>query len=158
MPTPQELKVRPMTEADLDQVLAIETASFSNPWTREHFQGELIARHSFPFVAIADNNILGYVCLMTLFEEAQILDIAVESKQRGRGVAKILLDHAITVALEEGAEVLSLEVRESNIAAIALYERRGFLKSGLRLKYYEGSEDAVLMEKNLKETKCSLYP
>jgi ribosomal-protein-alanine N-acetyltransferase len=150
MPTHLKIKVRPMTEADLDNVLAIETASFTVPWKREHFVSELEAHHSFPFVAVEDEIIVGYVCLMSLFEEAQILDIAVDARMRGKGIARLLLEHAISVAREKFAELLSLEVRVSNIAAIILYEKCGFVRTGLRQKYYEGRENAVLMEKKLK--------
>jgi len=149
MSTTVKINVRPMTEADLDQVLAIESASFPSPWSREHFVNELEARHSFPYIAELDGCIVGYVCLMALFEEAQILDIAVGPMRRGNGIARLLMDHAISVALDKGAEVLSLEVRSSNIAAISLYERCGFVRTGLRSKYYEGKDDAVLMEKRL---------
>jgi ribosomal-protein-alanine N-acetyltransferase len=86
---------------------------------------------------------------MSLFEEAQILDIAVDPLQRGRGIARLLMDHAISVARKKAAELLALEVRSTNIAAITLYEQYGFVRSGLRPKYYEGRDDAVLMEKEL---------
>jgi ribosomal-protein-alanine N-acetyltransferase len=149
MLTPFEISIRLMMEADLEQVLIIETASFPAPWKREHFVSELNGRHSFPFVATAESSIVGYVCLMSLFEEAQILDIAVDPQQRGRGIARLLMDHAISVARAHSAEVLALEVRSSNIAAITLYEQCGFVRSGLRQKYYEGRDDAVLMEMRL---------
>jgi ribosomal-protein-alanine N-acetyltransferase len=139
-----------MTESDLDAVLVIEQASFPSPWKLEHFQHEIAAPHSFPSVALCDAQIAGYVCLMSLFEVAQILDIAVAPEQRGRGVAQALMAHAISVAVEKDAEVLELEVRASNVSAITLYERCGFIRSGLRNKYYEGRDDAVLMEKNLR--------
>ena len=142
--------IRPMAEAGLDAVLSIEQASFPSPWNREHFLHEIAAPHSFPFVAECDGIILGYVCLMSLFEEAQILDIAVAPEQRGKGIARLLMDHAIMTAREKRAEVLVLEVRASNISAITLYERCGFVRTGIRSKYYEGVDDAVLMEKSLK--------
>ena len=151
MPTQTRPHIRPMTTYDLDAVLAIEQASYPTPWQREHFQHELAAPHSFPFVAEWNGIIVGYVCLMSLFEEAQILDIAVTPEQRGRGFARLLMDHAITVAREKAAELLALEVRASNIAAITLYERCGFVRTGIRTKYYEGVDDAVLMEKSLKK-------
>lgn len=143
------LIIRPMTAADLDAVLTIERASFPHPWLREHFEHEIAAPHSFPFIALDEERLSGYVCLMSLFEEAQILDIAVAPEQRGRGVARILMDHALLVAREQGADVLTLEVRASNSAAIALYERTGFRRNGIRPRYYDGTEDAVLMEKVL---------
>ena len=142
--------IRPMSETDLNAVLTIEQDSFSTPWRREHFEHEIAAPHSFPFIAECNVIVVGYVCLISLFEEAQILDIAVAPEQRGRGIARMLMDHAISVARENDAEVLALEVRVSNIAAITLYEQSGFVRTGLRQKYYEGRDDAVLMEKSLK--------
>jgi ribosomal-protein-alanine N-acetyltransferase len=149
---------RPMIEADIDAVLAIEQSSFPAPWKREHFLHEIEAQHSYPFVAEADGVVVGYVCLTSLFEEAQILDIAVALDKRGRGIALMLMESAMRLALDNGAEVLALEVRSTNRAAITLYERLGFVRTGCRAKYYEGSDDAVLMEKKLQgESSCSSH-
>ncbi len=144
------IDLRPMTADDLDAVLLIEQASFPAPWNRDHFLHEIAALHSYPHVAQLDDRLAGYVCLMSLFEEAQILDIAVAPDQRGRGIALALMECAIGLAVEKGAELLALEVRSTNIAAIKLYERLGFERVGIRSRYYEGVDDAVLMEKNLK--------
>ena len=149
MSGPETIIIRPMSESDLDVVLTIEQASFPAPWRREHFLHELGAPHAFPFVAAADGEVAGYVCLMSLFEEAQILDIAVDPRQRGRGIARMLMEHAFRVARMQGAEFMALEVRASNMAAITLYERLGFVRTGVRRGYYEGKENAVLMEKSL---------
>jgi ribosomal-protein-alanine N-acetyltransferase len=151
MSGPEIIIIRPMAESDLDAVLAIEQTSFPAPWQRAHFLHELGAPHSFPFVAEADGAIVGYVCLKSLFEEAQILDIAVDPHQRGRGIARMLMEHAVAVARNQGAEFMALEVRASNLPAITLYERLGFVRTGVRRGYYEGKEDAVLMEKSLLE-------
>lgn len=150
MIAPGTVDIRPMTETDLESVLAIERASFSHPWRYEHFLHELSSPHSFPFVAVAEGAVGGYVCLMSLFEEAQILDIVVAPHLRGRGIARALLGHAVTIARGKHAEVMTLEVRASNRAAIALYERFGFSRTGKRPKYYEDAEDALLMEKSLQ--------
>jgi ribosomal-protein-alanine N-acetyltransferase len=152
MQPPTEADIRPMTAKDLDEVLAIEQASFRRPWKREHFESELSGIHSFPFVAVCVGKVVGYVCLMSLFEEAQILDIAVSPEQRGRGIARVLLEHACAVAREKHAERMALEVRASSHAAITLYQHSGFRRTGIRAAYYEASEDAIVMEKNLKET------
>ncbi len=141
--------IRPMSEPDLDGVLEIEQASFPTPWRREHFLHEIEARHSFPLVAVHDDKVIGYVVLMSLFEEAQILDVAVAPEQRGRGLARSLMEAALRIAMEQGAEVLALEVRASNTPAITLYERLDFVRTGTRRGYYEGTEDAVLMERSL---------
>lgn len=152
MPLPAKTDIRAMAAKDLDEVLDIEQASFKTPWKREHFESELSGSYSFPFVVESDGKIVGYVCLMSLFEEAQILDIAVSPDQRGHGFARALMDHACTVAREKHAETLSLEVRASSAAAIGLYQSTGFKQVGIRANYYDASEDAILMEKKLKET------
>lgn len=141
--------IRPMVAVDLDAVLVIEEASFATPWRREHFTHEISARFSFPFVALIDDVVVGYVCVESLFEEAQILDIAVAPDQRGRGIAAALMQAGFAVACEQGAQIMVLEVRASNSAAIGLYQRLGFERSGIRAGYYGGREDAVLMEKKL---------
>ena len=149
MSVPETVNIRPMTKSDLDGVLAIEQVSYPTPWRREHFLQEIHLHTSFPYVAVLDEMVVGYVCLMSLFEEAQILNIAVAPQQRGRGVARMLMELAVSIARERGAEVLVLEVRESNTAAIKLYEDFGFERYFLRKGYYEGKEDALLMEKIL---------
>jgi ribosomal-protein-alanine N-acetyltransferase len=147
--TELELVIRPMTITDLDEVLVIEQLSFPVPWIRNHFLHEISAPHSYPFVALCNGVVTGYVCLTSLFEEAQILDIAVDPQQRGLGIALMLMEFAIGVARDKGAEILALEVRSSNTPAISLYERIGFIRTGCRAKYYEGRDDAVLMGKKL---------
>lgn len=143
--------VRPMLENDLDAVMAIERASYSLPWNSEHFRNEIYSSYSWPLVAVGENGVIGYLCLMSLFEEAQILNIAVTPYLRGKGIARQLLESAFVLALEKGAEVIALEVRASNSSAITLYERLGFKRVGIRARYYEHTEDAVLMEKSIKE-------
>ena len=151
------LHVRQMVEDDIDAVMAIEVVSYPAPWKHEHFRDEIAARYSWPFVAVCDGEVVGYVCLMSLFEEAQILNIAVSPSQRGKGIARILLEFAFSLALEKEAETMSLEVRASNGAALWLYEKLGFIRVGIRARYYESNEDAILMEKPLKENRtCSL--
>ena len=151
--------IRPMIPSDLEAVLAIEQASFPVPWNRDHFMHEIAAPHSYPFVAAHDGGVAGYVCLTSLFEEAQILDIAVAPEQRCQGIALLLMEYAIQLARDKQADVLALEVRSTNRAAIALYERLGFWRCGVRVRYYEGVDDAVLMEKNLQgESSCSSHP
>ena len=143
------LAIRPMTSSDVDNALAIERESFLAPWTREHFLQEIASEISFPLVATREENFIGYVCAASLFEEAQILDIAVAPSHRKKGVGEALLKRAVDIARERGAEVILLEVRESNTAAIKLYEKSGFLRYSTRKKYYEGKEDALLMRKTL---------
>lgn len=154
MSMPHRASIRPMVREDLDAVMAIEQASYPAPWKREHFIQEIHSHLSVPFVVLVDGTVAGYVCLMSLFEEAQILNIAIDPARRGQGLARLLMDHAIAVATERGAELLTLEVRESNSAAITLYESYGFERYFVRRGYYEGKEDAILMEKRLVTADC----
>jgi ribosomal-protein-alanine N-acetyltransferase len=140
--------IRAMEQFDIDAVLAIEALSFPSPWKREHFLHELQAGYSYPFVAVDCHGVLiGYLCLMVLFEEAQILDVAVAPAERGRGIAQALLEHAERLSRLNGADYIALEVRASNCAAQQLYKKNGYYQTGVRPRYYDGFEDAVLMEK-----------
>jgi len=149
MDAAENIIIRPMERTDLDEVLAVEQVSYPVPWKLEHFLQEIHSPLAFPFVAVVDGQVAGYLCLMSLFEEAQIMNIAVAPEFRRKGVARVLLDLAIATAREKGAENLVLEVRESNSAAIALYEGYGFQRYFVRKGYYEGKEDAILMERSL---------
>lgn len=145
----ENIIIRPMEKNDLDGVLAIELVSYPVPWKREHFLQEIHSHLAFPFVAVIEGKLAGYLCLMSLFEEAQIMNIAVAPEFRRMGVARVLMNLAIATAREKGAENLVLEVRESNCAAIALYEGYGFQRYFVRKGYYESKEDAILMERSL---------
>jgi ribosomal-protein-alanine N-acetyltransferase len=142
--------VRSMSAADLDQVLAIEESSFPRPWTRGHFRHELDSQHSMPLVAVAaDGTVAGYLCATLLLDEAEILDVAVRSDLRGRGVGRLLLDHVVELCRINRVNYIHLEVRRSNLSAIGLYERFGFLRTGERRRYYENGDDAILMQLNI---------
>jgi len=143
--------IRPMTEADLDAVLAIEQACFPRAWTREHFLAELASPYGVSMVAEQQGRLVGYLCLSVLLDEAEILDVAVDPALRRSGIGAALVNWACDEARQRGASVLRLEVRATSGPAIALYERFGFVRSGLRKAYYENGIDAVLMDKNLIE-------
>jgi ribosomal-protein-alanine N-acetyltransferase len=142
-----EITLRAMTEADLEEVLAIENDSFTHPWNRDHFLDELKSGHAFPLVALArQEKIIGYVCPRLLLDEGHIFNIAVRRVFRGKGVARLLVEKVVNDCREGGGAVVFLEVRNSNKAAIALYRQLGFVETGRRRNYYEHGEDAILME------------
>jgi [ribosomal protein S18]-alanine N-acetyltransferase len=145
--TCKDIVICPMTESDLEDVLAIESDSFPLPWSKTHFLDELNAPHSFPLVALdRDGAVIGYVCPMLLLDEGHILDVAVRKDYRGHGIGRLLVAHVLGEGRERGAAFVSLEVRPSNSAAIALYAGMGFVETGRRKRYYENGEDAILME------------
>ena len=143
----EEITICPMSESDLDGVLAIENDSFPRPWTRAHFLAELESTHSFPLVALgAESQIMGYVCPMLILDEGHILDVAVDRNHRGKGIGKLLVERVLSDCRGREAAFVSLEVRESNLSAIHLYRQLGFIETGCRKAYYENGEDALLME------------
>ena len=143
----EEIVVCPMTESDLDEVLAIENSSYPRPWLREHFRAELNSPHAFPLTAFsADGRVAGYICPTLVLDEGHIMNVAVHPAFRGLGVGKLLVERVMADCREAGAAFVSLEVRVSNHAAIGLYRRLGFTETGTRRRYYENGEDALLME------------
>ncbi len=142
-----------MTEADLDQVLATEAASFPLPWNRDHFLHEIRSPMSFPFVAEdGEGNIAGYICPMQVLDEGQILDVAVLPACRGTGIGRLLVERALQTFRLQGASYVCLEVRPSNAAAQHLYSECGFVAEGRRKAYYEDGEDAITMTCYIENT------
>jgi [ribosomal protein S18]-alanine N-acetyltransferase len=142
-----EITICAMTEADLEEILAIENDSYPLPWNRDHFLDELKSAHAFPLVAlVSDGRIAGYICPYLLLEEGHILNVAVHRDFRGRGVGRLLVERVLRDCRAGGADYISLEVRPSNAAALALYRLLGFVETGRRRKYYENGEDAIIME------------
>lgn len=136
-----------MCESDLESVLQIESSSFPRPWTRDHFLAEIQSPFGTPLVAITpENQLAGYLCLKIIFDEAEILDVAVANSLRGRGLGRLLVEHAIEFCHSREVALLALEVRVSNLAAISLYRQLGFRETGRRKRYYENGEDAILMD------------
>ena len=138
------------SEADLDAVLEIETASFTSPWTREMYVAELQnAGVSFCYVARdADRTVVGYCSFWRVVDELHINNLAVAPPHRRRGIATALLTHVLGVGARMGARRATLEVRRSNDAARELYAQLGFAAAGVRRGYYTNPiEDALVLWK-----------
>ncbi len=138
-----------MTEADIDAVLEVENKCFLKPWSRNAFLGDLLDEHTVYLVAKADGKIIGYVGGWCVLEDADITNIAVLPEYRRQGIGKMLLKRLIIETKKRGSQNIRLEVRESNISAISLYEKFEFIKIYTREKYYENHEDALIMEKKV---------
>ena len=144
--------IEEMAPEDLPQVLAIELASYPRPWQEEAFLGEL--RNSFAMSLVARARpagpVLGYAIGWLAADELQINNIAVETSQRRRGVARQLLTELMTRGRCEGARQAWLEVRRSNRAAMELYRSLGFTLRGVRPGYYsDNGEDALMLARAL---------
>ncbi len=142
------LKIREMTAEDIDAVHEIETASFSDPWSKAVFAETLESRGNEILVAEVDGVIAGYINLWYVLDEVTVANIAVAEAFRRHGVAAALMEYALEISEEGGKYGVTLEVRVSNTPAIKLYERLGFESAGIRPDYYEKPrEDAVIMWK-----------
>ena len=147
----QFIEYRDMELLDLDNISNLETKSYDFPWTRNILKDCIINRYD-SFVAIYNECIVGYVISKITFMESHILNLTVDEKYRNNGIGSELLDMVIHRSRFLKSEILLLETRLTNKAAITLYEKYGFKKIGLRKNYYKtsmGKEDAVVYRKFL---------
>ena len=137
-----------MRPADLDEVLAIERASFSMPWSRGAFLYEIDQnRVAHCYVIRETEHIVGYICVWEVADEMHITNIAVQPAARRRGIGRGLLGSVLEDARRRSTRLVALEVRPTNSEARALYESFGFRVVGRRRGYYyDTGEDALVME------------
>ena len=138
------MTMRPLLNDDLDDVLEVESASFVEPWSRALFTAEIAQPNRRYLAAFDGDAVCGYGGVMLVGEDAHVVTLAVAPGYRERGVASRLLMALIDAAGAGGARHLTLEVRESNQAALELYRKFGFEPAGTRKGYYK-TEDAVVM-------------
>ena len=138
------LVVRPLVYGDLPHVLAIERRSFLTPWSLAMFVLELSKSSGICLCVEEDDRIAGYLVCARYADVWHLMNIAVAPEHRRRGIATRMMEELFERA-GEGAR-FTLEVRTSNAAAIAMYERFGFRPSGHRRRYYhDNGEDALVM-------------
>ncbi len=136
-----------MREQDLDEVLTIERAIYSHPWTRGNFSDSLRAGYECRTWRL-EGELVGYFILLVAAGEAHLLNLSVAARYQRSGHGRALLREATGLARRSGARNLFLEVRPSNLAAQALYTRFGFRRVGVRRGYYpahSGREDALVL-------------
>ncbi|MEO6566454.1 MAG: ribosomal protein S18-alanine N-acetyltransferase [Casimicrobiaceae bacterium] len=149
LPSRKAVAWRPMAEADVGYVAALEANIHLAAWTAGNFRDALAAGYSMR-VGEREGRIVAYGVLMLAPGEAQLLNLSVVHDARREGLGAALLDLFIVDARRLGAEQVFLEVRVSNVAAITLYERAGFARVGRRNGYYPGGptpEDALVMRR-----------
>jgi ribosomal-protein-alanine N-acetyltransferase len=136
--------VRPMTEADVKAISAIESRTFSMPWHEDDFREMINAEHAHYYVAEVDDKLVGAAGMQSVAGDGSINNILVDIPFRRRGIGRRLLMQMLADQASE-VEIFSLEVRESNTAAIALYESMGFSLTAKRPDFYEKPrEDALI--------------
>ncbi len=140
-------RLRPMSSADLHEVISIERVIYDHPWTHGNFRDSLLAGYSCWMLECA-GEVAGYGVLMIGVKEAHLLNLSIARAWQRRGLGRYLLHHFIDVACSEDAHCMFLEVRPTNVAARALYAQAGFRELYVRSGYYPaayGREDAILM-------------
>jgi len=146
------LVIRKMRYEDLAAVHVIENRSFTAPWQLNSFISELGNIDAVLKVAVFSGKVAGYVCIRAILDSVHVLDLAVAPGYRRKGFGGLLLINALKEIRISRPELKSvtLEVRESNIEAIRLYEKFGFAETGRRRGYYQRPiEDAVIMERDM---------
>lgn len=125
----------------------MEQQIFSRPWSEESMRSALQQQGTIYLVDEADGRIRGYLGIWCMAEDGDLCNMAVAERERRVGVASALLDEGIVCCRKQEIQRIVLEVRESNLPAQALYQRKGFVPIGVRKQYYsEPQEDAIIME------------
>jgi ribosomal-protein-alanine N-acetyltransferase len=141
--------VRAAGAEDIDHVARIERISFSDPWSAGEFRALLESPHAIFLVACDEHDSIGgYVVTMSVLDESEVLNIAVDLDHRGKSVGAMLLDKCIEEAEARGSRSTYLEVRQSNEPALRLYRSRGFEEVSRRRGYYSKPvEDALVLRR-----------
>ncbi len=143
-------RVRPAVAADLDAIVAIELASFPDPWPRQALSGAMAASGAVAIVAECDGTTVGYLLGQVVSGEGEIHSVAVDTAERGNGLGTMLVADAVERFRSAGTVTVWLEVRESNAAARSLYRQAGFIEAGRRRRYYQApTEDALVLQLTL---------
>lgn len=145
--TPERMDIMPMTASDITEVLRIERASFSTTWPSDAFFNELTTNKlAHYYVGRIDGKIVAYGGIWVIFEDSHVTTIAVDPTYRGKKYGEVMLLKLIDEAIARGAAWMTLEVRESNVAAQQLYRKYGFTTVTTRKGYYsDNNENALVM-------------
>ena len=147
----ETISVRRARADDLPGILAIERVSFTDPWSHSSFAALLEQPRVYFSVALnADSGtLLGYTVAWFVLDEAELANLAVAPDARGNGIGSLLLDGALAASEARGSMTMFLEVRASNVPAIALYTSHGFSEVGRRRAYYRKPvEDALILRRD----------
>ena len=140
------LRFVPLSEGLIDEILVIENATHSAPWSRRSFQNELEHKYGVFLVALVEGKVIGYGGTWVLVDEAHVTNVVVSPDFRGQGIGRKLMNEMLVKAREKGAVCATLELRKSNEVALKLYESMGFVQATVRKAYYpDNQEDALVM-------------
>ena len=139
------IRYEPMNESHVSQIAQLETVCFSDPWSEKSIASELNNALSLWLVALDGETVAGYIGSQAVMGEADVMNVAVAPRYRRQGVAENLVNLLVAALAERGNYNLALEVRESNQAAISLYQKLGFTQVGFRPGYYRNPKEGALI-------------
>lgn len=140
------MRICPMAETDCEQTEILMKECFSVPWSVDALKEMFHTKGYCSFLAKEETEVIGYIGMKVVLDEADITNVAVFPAYRKKGIARKLLQQLLDEARQQGIYSIYLEVRDSNAAAITLYKHAGFKEVGKRKNYYEHpQEDARLM-------------
>lgn len=142
------LEITKMELSDLDEISSTLTSCFDNFWNYNILKSELENTNSKYIVAKLNNEIVGFAGIINTLDQMEITNIVVRKDMRSQGIGNTLLNELIKLTIDSKMNTIFLEVNSNNFSAIKLYEKNGFKQVGLRKKYYNNTDDAILM--NLK--------
>jgi len=145
-----EIKYFELSYDDISQVSEMESKYFGQPWSESSIATYMEKGNTIFVVARDGDVVAGYAAVMCILDEGNLVSIAVSEEYRNMGIARELLDIEYDMAHARGVTSINLEVRESNVPAITLYESEGFNKVGQRKEFYSNpKEDAIIYIKDL---------
>ena len=140
--------IEKMNSSHVAQIAQLEKICFSDPWSEKSVASELDNKLAFWLVAVEEARVAGYIGSQTVMDETDMMNVAVHPDFRRQGIAEALVNTLVENLKKMGSRCLTLEVRASNVPAIALYEKLGFAEIGRRKNYYRNPrEDALILRK-----------
>ena len=152
----EDIKIKPLTEKELDQVLALDNICFGGLWSLRSYKREIDSPNSSLFIMTIDyqleEKVIGLACYWAILEEAHITILAIHPDFQGKGLGKLLLNHLLQEINKQDLKTATLEVSANNQKALNLYQKFGFKEAGRRKKYYQKTgEDALVLWKKVED-------
>lgn len=144
------IQIHKMTVQDLSQISNVLNTEFDDFWNENLLKSEIENPNSKCIIAKSNDEIVGFACIWKAVDDIHITNIVVKKIYRKQGIGSLLLKELIKISNIENVTSITLEVKDSNLPAQNLYQKYGFKVLGRRKKYYNGTEDAIIMTKDLK--------
>lgn len=142
-----KLILKEMDESHILEVKAISDSSLKESWSLDSIKNELSNSLATYIVGILDNKVIGFAGAWLIASEGQITNVSVSKDFRGQGIGFKIINELLKTLSSKGSKEITLEVRESNLAAQKLYEKCGFKNEGIRKNFYPDKENAIIMWK-----------